>query len=515
MKASEFLIEIGAHDGAGAVTLRVSTCGYNTGPGDDPADTHYAEVVQDPGYFQRHLFGPGRTMGSSEVAYGEVLLANVDGQLDGWLDYGFDGRPVTIRRIASRRSSLASAAVILRGTVERLDSGNAWMGLRLRLYDRRLVLDRPLQTSRYAGTTLSTGPTADGNEDLKDQPKPLCFGRCFNVPGISVNPFDLIYQVHDGAIAAISVFDGGVPLTPAGDHANLAALQAASLLPGRYATCLALGLFRLGATPEYKVTADVDEGADAAARRPGAVALRMLARMGLSGSDVASASFAALDAAAPYQVGLYLADDRTGGEALGQVLASVGGWIIPDADNAFSVGRFTGAGTPAATIDMDDILADDGAGIELQANPDTEGGIPVWRVVLRYCPAFEVQDDAVMGGCVAVSRRGAVDKPWREVVAEDAGIKIKHLLAGELVVETYLVDADAAAAEAMRLLGLYGVRRDVLALAVPQVAAQALPPGASANVVLPRFGYGAGRAMAVIGRNEDFRNERVTLTLWG
>ncbi len=52
MRASEYLIDFAAHDGAGVVTLRVSTCGYVTKPTDDPANTVYDGCVVDPGTFQ-------------------------------------------------------------------------------------------------------------------------------------------------------------------------------------------------------------------------------------------------------------------------------------------------------------------------------------------------------------------------------------------------------------------------------------------------------------------------------
>lgn len=515
MKASEYLIEISAHDGVASHVERVSVSGYNTAPSDTPPNAHYAARVSDPGFFQRHLFGAGRTLGQAEVSYGEIQVINPDGQLDDWLGLGFDGRPLVVKRLTSPRAAYGTAVTVLRATVQRLDSDNAWLGFRLRLYDRRLELDRPLQSARYAGTTVLTGPTAEGTADLKDQPKPLCFGRALNVPAVAVNPFDLIYQLHDGALASISVFDGGVPLTHAGDFTTIAALRAASIRAGQYGTCLALGLFRLGATPAFGVTADVLEGSSAADRRAGAVVGRMLARMGLTGADnVVSSSLAALDAAAPYEVCHYSADDRHGLEAINAVLASVGGWIVPNGLGAFEVGRLAAPSpSPVGIITDRDILEGDSIG--LICNPDTDGGIPAWRVTLRYQPAFEVQADATLGQCVSVARRGAVSAPWREIKADAPAVRTKHLLAPELAIDTMLVNPADAAAEAARRLALYSVRRDVLTLPIEHIAADAYGLGATVQVKLDRFGYQAGRNMVVIGRNESLRDEQVTLTVWG
>src|SRR5690606_151324 len=150
---------------------------------------------------------------------------NADGELDHLLQYAFDGRAFRILRLGSVRMRYATADLVLTGKVEGIDSTQAWLYLAFRIYDRRLDLDKPVQTVRYAGTTLSGGPTAEGTVDLKDTVKPLLFGRCYQVPAVAVNPFDLIYQVHDGAIdPAIEVYDGGVPLRPMGSYPDLVTL---------------------------------------------------------------------------------------------------------------------------------------------------------------------------------------------------------------------------------------------------------------------------------------------------
>src|SRR5690606_28518800 len=115
---------------------------------------------------------------------------------------------------------------------------------RLRLYDRRLELDKPVQTNRYGGTTTAGGIAdhlADGTADMKDRPKPFVCGKVLNIAPITVNPFDLIYQVSDGEVSAITVYDGRVALTLTEDYATVALLQAATIPPGKYGTCLAEG----------------------------------------------------------------------------------------------------------------------------------------------------------------------------------------------------------------------------------------------------------------------------------
>lgn len=513
MNAPEYLIEIAAWVGDAEKVLRVGTCGYNTGPGDNPPNAHYLDVVADPGSFVRHLFGPARTTGRSEVSYGEIQLSNANGELDGWIDYGFDGRSVLVKRLSSRRAPYSSAITVLRGTVERLDADNAWLGFRLRFYDRRRSIDKPIQENVYAGTTISAGPTAEGNLDLKDSVKPLCFGHCLNVPPALANAFNLIYQVHDGAVSSIAVYDGGVPLTLGVNHANIAALQGATIRPGRFDTCLALGLLRLGGSPAFVVTADVLEGATAAARYPGAVVRRMLAKMGLTGSgNVNVASFNALDASAQMEVGIWLDTQTAGLAAMGDVLASVGGWIIPGADGAFEAGRLLAPGVPVGNINDDDMLKDS---LGIITSTDTDGGLPAWRVVLEYARNWQVQDDAQLGGCVEMARRAFLAAEMREEKVENDAVRVKHLLAPEMRVSTFIVDQEAAEAEADRWLDLYSVRRDILSFAMNHADADAFQLGKTVKIVLPRWGYEAGRNMVVIGREETLRDYTVTLTVWG
>jgi hypothetical protein len=515
-QASEFLLEIGAFDGAGTRTLRVSSCGYVTGPTDNPPNTIYPNHVNDPGYFARSLFEDGRTMGMSRADYGAIELTNAAGRLDNWLDYGFDGRPVVIKRIAGPQASFSTAETILRGTVEGLDGSSALTTLRLRLYDRRLELERALQTNRYSGATTSgglVGNLVNGTADMKDQPKPLVYGRALVVKPILVNPFDLIYQVNDGAVAAIVAYEGGVTLTNRGDHATAAALQAAVLRPGQYATCLALGLFRIGFTPFYGITADVTEGATLALRSTGAVVQRMLSRLGLTGSDnINAATFAALQTVAPQEVGIYITDERSALDAIGAVLQSIGGYLVPNALGAFEVGRMAAPGTPTWTVDENIILADD---LTLFSNPDTQRNLPAWRVVVRHTRIWELQDAERVGQFLSDDRKGYLATEYREAKADNAAVLVRHPLAPELVIETLLVNAADAAAESARRLALYGTRRDVIVIPVARENASAMLLGSTGTVRFVRYGYDIGKPMVVIGRKEDPANETVDLTVWG
>ena len=517
--ASLYLLEIGAHDGTNPLTLRVSNGpfgGFVTGPNDSPADTEYPTGLIEPGYVSRHLFAEGRTLGQSEVGYGDIVIANASGMFDAWLGYGFDGRSVVLKRLGNPRMAFSGAQTLMRATMTRLDTTDAYRTLRLRLYDRRLELDKPLQQNRYAGTTLSAGATAEGTADMKGRAKPIVYGKAENVPAVPVNPYNLIYQVNDGAVSSIVVYDGGAALSNGGDFASLSALVGATVLAGRYATCLALGLFRLGGTPAKVVTADVVEGSTLALRNAGAIATRIMTRMGMTGSsNINAASFTALSTAAPQELGIFINDDRTARAVLSDVLGSIGGWIVPSVAGVFEVGRLAAPGTPVFEFGKFDVHTDGDGSFGLVANPDTDGGLPAYRVNLTYRRNWQVQDDSGLAACVSAAQRAFLALDRRTVKAESSSLLTKHPLAPEMTIDTLITTEADAATEAARRRDLYNTRRDVVKLSARRGDAANAQLNATGTLKLNRLGYDAGRNMVVIGRREDPANERVDLWLWG
>jgi hypothetical protein len=126
--------------------------------------------------------------------------------------------------------------------------------LRISIRDNAFKLDVPASLNVYGGTG-----SADGTADMAGKRKPLAFGVVNNITPAQVNPANLTYQVHDGAVNAIpAVYDSGYALSgPDADYASYAALAAATITNGHYATAKAVGLFRLGSAPNGLITCDV------------------------------------------------------------------------------------------------------------------------------------------------------------------------------------------------------------------------------------------------------------------
>lgn len=165
----------------------------------------------------------------------------------------------------------------------------------------------------YAGTG-----GLEGGSDLAGRPKPWLLGRCKGVEPVLINATDSVFQVSAyGAISAVTgLFERGAAFgVSAGDYPTYAALVAGAIPAGRWATCLASGLIRLGAPPYGTITADVDGDAPGGTwrRKTGEIITRIATGAGLLSSDLDATSMTALDtalAAFPNQgrIGVYLTE---------------------------------------------------------------------------------------------------------------------------------------------------------------------------------------------------------------
>lgn len=522
-----YAIELQAHTGAGGVrTFYAASAAYNTGPADLPAHQHFHPSLETPVNFERHLFSQGSTGGASTIAFGEIVLANAHGRYDAWADYSFNGRPVLVKVLqqdifGAAKGLYKDAPIMLRGTIESLDITDAFKTIRLRIHDRLADLDKPLLTTRYLGTTTSAGATAEGPVTLKDTVKPRLYGLVRNITPVDVNPFNLIRQVSDRPCSSITAYDGGLALTRQADYPTLAALTAATIPAGQYATCLAQGLIRLGGTPVLGVTVDA---VAAGARDAASLVRQMLLDFGMTTADLDNASLAALTALNGASCGLWVNDDRTALAAIQAMLTSIGGWIVPNAQGVFTFGRLDlPTGAPAAAFKEWQLRG------ETKRLPpsDANAGIPAYRVTVRYAHLATTMTEDQLAGGVAQARRAALQLEWQESVAENLAVKDVHLLAQEMTFDTCLTEPADAAAEASRRLAIYQARRDVWQFRVSVYGPGYQPSQGAADPFAPTLQLGkivslqmtrfltTPRPLVLIGRVDDAVGNAIEFSAWG
>lgn len=469
--------------------------------------------VADPGNFERHLFSPGTTRGRASIGSGDVIVVNSDpgnGEtLDAWLDYGFDERQIVIKALPYGMKSADTATILFEGRMQKITSTRPLDQLEIQIHDRLAELEKPLLTERYAGTTLASGASAEGNEDLSGKIKQRVFSSAFNIPLQLANPYDLIYLANNGTTSSIVVYDGGLALINDGDVATIVTLQAAVIASGHYRTCLTLGLVRVGAVPEFALTADVVQEPLASLRTAAQTVRSMLLGFGIDPLDLAPGTFTSLDNKNSAEVQYFVDDDRDALDAIQDVLDSIGGWLLPRRDGALEVGRFEApAISPALQFDVDTHVITD----SLERVDDE---IPAWRINFEYGPNWVVQGEDQLAAAATAATRTFVGNQFRSITVEDASVKTKHLAAPELNIRTYLRDLADAEDEADRLLALYSDERERYRVTLMLADAWTAEPGNSITLTHPRLGMAGGTPFNVIGRVDEYAKETVTLDLWG
>ena len=501
-----YLVEFQAHDGTAVVTERFATEGYNTGPLDTPANTHWQGRVIDPGNFSQAVFSNGTTSGEARAGKGFVELAigddGVGNDIDRLATHAVDGRRITIYALDHVQSPWSSRQVVFTGTMEQIEVDRTKATIRLR--DRLEDLRKPVQSVLYLGTTTDgTKTDAEGRkDDLKDKPKPKAWGVNRNVPGVVSNRYR---QVLDFASNGVFVFgavrDRGVALTPGANHATSAALIGATVAAGQYATCFASGQIKLGSPPAGEITADIVEGA-AGSRSAPRVARRILESVGfVDGVDFAADELESLQAVQPAEVGVWIGTDtREVLPVLVAVLDSIGVYVVPDARGVLHFGRVAIVAGSADPVIDETIILDGTRKLERLGTGDDGRGVPAWKVTVEYAPAWSVQAEDQLSNVNSTPEvRAFASVEFRTAVASSEAIKSVYLRATELTFSTLLAGEADATAEAQRRLGIYGVRRERYRVPLHASKAQGFRLGQIVTLRYPRFGLAGGKPMMIIG----------------
>lgn len=487
-----------------------------TGASDTPPHAYYDGRIQQPANVQRACFQGGATYGRSAIGYGDLVLVNNDGALDGLLDYSFAGRPITIRLGTVRPNSrgVPSWVTVVSGVMEQAEC--SWQRVTIRVRDRQQDLAKPLQQNRYGGTNVLPAGLDGVESDLAGRPKPLVFGRVFNVQPPMVNSARLIYQLHDGLLAAVdAVYDRGQSLPAGPPYASQADMETNPPAAGQYRALLnGSGTFvRLGSTPGGAVTVDATQGATTSDRTIGQLYRAILLRAGIESSDIVAADVAALDAAAPQELGLYAGheDDESALRLLDDLAGSVGVWFGTDTLGRFRIARIElPQGPSIGTITAADVLR-----IERVAARDAGIGVPAWKVKLGYRRVYQTQRD--LSAAVPADRKGFLAQAYRRVEVSDPAVKVANVTSPELAFDTLLVNKADAEAEAARRLAIYKARRDVYEVRVrlDSELAAVVDLGTVLTLQLDRYGLQNGKPFLVTAVRTDMRGGFFGLTLWG
>lgn len=400
--------------------------------------------------------------GSSSLGILEII--DPDGELDALRTLALDGAELVLLR-GDPEAYFDTYTAVARLTAAGIRGTTARKEILVR--DQTWRLDTAeLHGQRYAGTG-----GVEGDSDLAGQMKPIGFGVVFNATPKLISAARLIHQVSCTSVLAIdAVKDGGVALSSIGDFATYAALDAATINPGEYATCLAEGLFRLGGKPEKICTVDFRGDNDAIAGGPAyphtrAQIVRRIAcgrgsvRLTDPG-DIDTAAFEALEVWQPATLGYYWTEAITKAEAIAEVMAGCAGWWTVRLNGRLAVGQLEDPALAVPDFTLSYPSDDDTAESRVDAPEVPDYAPPRKTTVMGFARNYTpMTDDQIAGAAAADAVVLKGDASY--VTIEDAWVSVAYPSAAVVTITSsgFAFGADAGR-EANRQARLFRTRRE-------------------------------------------------------
>lgn len=467
------LIEATALVGGVETTFYMSTKGgYRTSPTDSPANTSYDSCAEVKVLYTEEI---SLTTDDASLNAGVITVNNYDGKKDGWLNYVWINRPI-LALIGDMSWPKSEFRTIFNGVqADLVPDGRHTMSLKLR--DKSQRLNAPL-------TEIKLG----GNTQNKDNLIPLVFGECHNVTPLLVDPTNLIYKVHNGAIERIiEVRDNGVPVAATANLTN--------------------GTFTLQNQSFGTVTASVqgDKVGTTYTNKIASTIKHIVKTYGkdvdkFTDADIDTTKFDAFDAAFPQPIGAYFPDRTNVLEACRMLASSVGAQILMDRVGKLQIVQLAipANGTPTV-IDSNHMIVG-----TLAPVMKTD---PVAAVKLGFNKNWTEQDDMLVN--IPEEHKDLYGEEWLTTTVVDDTVKAKYRLTGEPVQQdTMLLTRADADVEASRRLNLWKVPRIVYEFeGTPEMLSLVL--GQPVTVYNNRFGMSNGVTGTVISLAPDWSNGHV------
>lgn len=441
----------------------------STSNDDVPAATWVPGKLSGAFNYELAIFAAvGPSGGQGGGALGILELLDPDGELDDLRTLGWDGAPIELRR-GEPEAYFSTYSVVAKLSAA---------GIRYNLQRKEILLRdlawRLQQAELHGERYLGTGG-AEGDATLKGRIKPIVLGEVFNISPVQISAALLVYQVSCTSVLGIdAVKDGGATLTAGSDYATYSELAAASVSSGHFATCKALGLFRLGAAPVYQVTADVRGDNDT---RGGLVyphTRAQIARRIATGrgnirlrdpQDLNGTAFANLDQWQPGTVGRYWDAEITKAAALSDLMAGCAGWWSVGLDGRLAIGQVEDPSTEAAafTLDFDGTGA---AEVRVDAPSMTEWQPPRRSTLMGWSRNYTKLSGNQIAGVVSQADAAVLQADSRLATSQNLWVSSSYPSAPVVVVDGGFAEEADAQLEADRQRRLFGQVREVIELPV-------------------------------------------------
>jgi len=246
---------------------------------------------------------------------------------------------------------------------------------------------------------------------------PRVFGTVFNAEPVLIDELaDGTYQINDGAITSLTVFDGGLAVSAVVDYAT--------------------GIFYLNTKAQGSITCNVNQADNTCF----SLVNSLLAESGLAAR---TGTFAIVPG---YEMGAYVNDKTTRRDLIDDACVSAGfAWCI-DNNNEFKTIRFNGLTGSGIALLTDDDIEPDSFKVKRRV-------LSVPAVNVHYAKNYTVQPDGLFGA-VSNANRELLSKPWSIATAANRDVANKHPNYPEINAFTLLVHEADAQLEANRRAAL-------------------------------------------------------------
>jgi len=416
---------------------------------------------------------------SPSMSFGDIEIYNMDGALDSWLTDIWVNKSITVL-VGDVRWARADFTTIFSGTIDDIDSRSRDT-LNIKVRDKLQRLNTPITETTLGGTSVN-----------KNELLPLCFGECFNISPLLINPSTLEYQVHEGAgIGAdkiesiIEVRDNGVPVS------------------FTYSASLVKTKFTLATQPFGQVTASVQGFKDVSTwiNTVSLIVQAIVTKYGgvnkFTSGDLDTVQLAAFEAANTQPVGMYVESRENTLSICNKIAASVGAQLVMSRLGLLQLLKIElpASGT-AFEIDTNDIIENS---LSISQKLPVKAAFKV-----NYDKNWTVQEGLQTG--IPEDHKDMYALEWMSDTAEDATVKTNYALDSEPVaIDTMLLTEADATTEATRLLNLYKTPRFVVTF-TGTARLMELTLGQRVTLTYPRFGLDAAKEGQVIGLSIDWSN---------
>ena len=506
-------------------TIRVANVEFATRDTDSVPNMPFSGTLEKPLRHHRAIID-GSRIGGMSSGYGEIVINNPSGEYDAYANT-LDGAHVIVR-MGQAGASFDTFVKLYDGLVD----GAATVDeetLTLHLYDDNKRLEIPAQPNVYGGTG-----GIDGDANVKGKRKPVLLGTASNVTALLIDATNLVYQYHDGAVEFVYfVYDRGVALlansTP--DYASYAALTAATITPGRYATCKALGIFRLGAKPDGLVTvtgtgavynglvANPQGLALGSTLQGTSVLVHYLLSISTANVVVDFGSVISTYTAQPAPIGYFIGpdDNKTLRQAIDDLTNGILAWAGFRRDRTFDMGLVALPGTvPLASY------TGDGTGVDfftLRQVPLPSGmSPPPYRIRAAYSRNWTVQTDidATVDAGTQTLRKDQYSIAVSTNASLSASIQAAHPQAQDIDVwPSWFVNSSDAVTFCNSVLTLFGGATRILCEIDVPADAYALNIGNPIQVTDTRYGLSGGKMLTIVSIDDDTAEEQAIVQAIG